>query len=239
MQENGILQLAYPVKLFRGGMRLAIAIGLLGNFTILSALQPETERGEILAAGAEFSRAGSVGSMQDIPDFEADKPVALETGRPSRTGQADSKTTTDPSSGRKIIDFQKIVLPIDRVDGGSYTNHSPFVTWVKGENSDRVYPVPPGVTYPWTIDGFADPIVRPGHVFKVIDGLHIVYDSSTGEPEVTYSADSAGLSPAYLLAQSLKGGWKDEHWHREIRAKTDFGWDNIFEVSRPNFATAS
>lgn len=73
----------------------------------------------------------------------------------------------------------------------------------------------------------------------VIQTIRLVYDSSTGEPEVTYSADTVGLSPAYLLAQSLKGGWRDEHWHREIRAKTDFGWDNIFEVSRPNFATAS
>ena len=238
MQENGILQLAYPVKLFRGGMRLAIAIGLLGNFTILSALQPETERGEILAAGAEFSRAGSVGSMHGIPDFVTEKPVALDSGKPQPGEQSDGKAA-ESAPARKIIDFQKIVLPIDRVNGGSYTNHSPFVTWVKGENSDRVYPVPPGVTYPWTIDGFADPIVRPGHVFKVIDGLHILYDSPGGAPEVTYAADSAGLSPAYLLAQSLQGGWKDERWHREIRAKTDFGWDNIFEVARPNLATAS
>lgn len=218
--------------------RVILVTALTTGVTALSALQPDVPSGETLVAGTEFSPSESVGSMHGVPDSDAQKPVALESGNPQPGEPTDGKAA-DSATERKIIDFQKIVLPIDRVDGGSYTNHSPFVTWVKGENSDRVYPVPPGVTYPWTIDGFADPIVRPGHVFKVIDGLHIVYDSSTGEPEVTYAADSAGLSPAYLLAQSLKGGWKDERWHREIRAKTDFGWDNIFEVARPNLATAS
>ncbi|MFZ5629369.1 MAG: hypothetical protein ACOY5B_09605 [Spirochaetota bacterium] len=218
--------------------RVLLLMVIVTGATTLSALQPDVPSGETLVAGSEFSRADSVGSMQGIPDFETEKPVALDSRKPHSVPQDDPKTT-ESVPVRKIIDFQKIVLPIDRVNGGSYTNHSPFVTWVKGENSDRVYPVPPGVTYPWTIDGFADPIVRPGQVFKVIDGLHIVYDSPGGAPEVTYAADSAGLSPAYLLAQSLQGGWKDERWHREIRAKTDFGWDNIFEVARPNLATAS
>ncbi len=221
------------------GARLLFVVFPALGAPAVSALQPDSSPGETLVAGAEFSRADSVGSMHGIAGVEAENPVALDGAKPRQSEPAGDKAAAEPSPARKIIDFQKIVLPIDRVNGGSYTNHSPFVTWVKGENSDRVYPVPPGVTYPWAIDGFADPIVRPGHVFKVIDGLHIEYDSSTGEPEVTYSADSAGLSPAYLLAQSLSGGWKDERWHREVRAKTDFGWDNIFEVARPNLATAS
>lgn len=143
----------------------------------------------------------------------------------------------EASEKRTIIDFQRIVLPIDRVDGGSYTNQTPFVTWVKGERSDQVYPVPPGVTYPWAIDGFADPIHRPGHVYKVIDGLHMYYELVEGKPVIDFTADG-GLRfvPGYAVAQSLKGGWRDESWHEEIRSQTDHGWDNLFEVSRLNLS---
>jgi hypothetical protein len=96
------------------------------------------------------------------------------------------------------------------------------------------------VTYPWAIDGFADPINRPGEIYKVIDGLHTFYDLVEGEPRIEFSSNNklaviAGLT----VAQSLKGGWKDSSWHAEIRAQTDFAWDKLFEISRPNLASNS
>lgn len=169
---------------------------------------------------------------------ESHADILLEAKK--RAAQPEAKNAESPEEKKPLYDYQKVVLPIDRVEGGSYTNHSPFVTWVKGENSDRVYPVPPGVTYPWAIDGFADPINRPGEIYKVIDGLHTFYDLVEGEPRIEFSSNNklaviAGLT----VAQSLKGGWKDSSWHAEIRAQTDFAWDKLFEISRPNLASNS
>jgi len=219
---------------------LFIIMALFAASTVFAAPGPANvvsiaDARETFAEPGGFDyRDGSPALLFDELQVEQ-KLEAKKLAAEAETAGASTTETKKPQ-----YDYQKVVLPIDRVEDGSYTNHSPFVTWVKGENSDRVYPVPPGVTFPWAIDGFADPINRPGEVYKVIDGLHTFYNLVEGEPTIEFSSNNKLAAIAGLtVAQSLKGGWKDASWHAEIRAQTDFGWDNLFEISRPNLASNS
>jgi hypothetical protein len=220
---------------------------LIFNFTVAALAvtaahaAPINSQTTLADARETFAEPGGFDYRDGSPALLFDE-LQLEQQLEARKQEAEAEATNQSAANAEAkkpqYDYQKVVLPIDRVEGGSYTNHSPFVTWVKGENSDRVYPVPPGVTYPWAIDGFADPINRPGEVYKVIDGLHTFYNLVDGEPSIEFSSNNKLAAIAGLtVAQSLKGGWKDANWHAEIRAQTDFGWDNLFEISRPNLAS--
>lgn len=33
--------------------------------------------------------------------------------------------------------------------------------------------------------------------------------------------------------QSSRGGWKGSEWQAELHGKRDYGWDEIFEKSKP------
>ncbi len=220
---------------FRSFVLLSLAAGAI------NAAPAEPQGTKIADARETFAEPGGFDYRDGSPALLLDETQSdplLEARKHTREQPPASAANTEEK--KPHYDYQAVVLPVDRAEGGSYTNHSPFVTWVKGENSDRVYPVPPGVTYPWAIDGFADPINRPGEVFKVIDGLHTFYNLVDGQPAVDFTPDSnlsaiAGLT----IAQSIKGGWKDSSWHAEIRASTDYGWDKLFEISRPNLASTS
>jgi len=155
----------------------------------------------------------------------------LPRKKPARTIKNNSEAP------RIVIDFSKLVHPTDKSQGGSYTNKSPFITWVKGENTNNVYPVLPGVTYPWSIDGFADPIHHPGQVFKVIDRLHTFYVSDKLEPTILFQSNNVFEALTRKeIAQPIVGGWKDHDWQSQLHAKKDFGWDNLFSASQPDFA---
>lgn len=225
-------------------MRLSIVQGLLLLLlvTVMPAGALETSiktSGGLIDWNQQQVTKSSYEDFHVTPDMRAivDGTEEILEAR-ARSAAAVANAAKEADQKRSIIDFQKLVYPLDRVDGGSYTNQTPFVTWVKGERSDQVYPVPPGVTYPWAIDGFADPVHRPGHVYKVIDGLHMYYELVEGKPAIDFAADG-GLRfvPGYAIAQSLKGGWRDESWHDEIRSQTDHGWDKLFAVSRLNLAS--
>ncbi|MBS0618895.1 MAG: hypothetical protein JSR44_11950 [Spirochaetes bacterium] len=138
---------------------------------------------------------------------------------------------------RLVVDFAKLVHPADKSQGGSYTNKSSFITWVKGEKTNNVYPVLPGVTYPWSIDGFADPIHHPGQVFKVVDRLHTFYISDKPEPSISFQSNNVFEALTRKeIAQPIIGGWKNQDWQSQLHAKKDFGWDNLFSASQPDFA---
>lgn len=206
-----------------------------------AAAPAEPQSPKIADAREAFAEPGGFDYRYDSPALLRDKTQTdplLEARK--RAEHKSTKASADGVEKKPQFDYQTVVSPIDRVEGGSYTNHSPFVTWVKGENSDRVYPVPPEVTYPWTIDGFADPINRPGEVYKVVDGLHTFYNFVDGRPAIDFTPDSQlSAITGLTIAQSLKGGWKDASWHAEIRANTDYAWDKLFEISRPNLAATS
>lgn len=219
---------------------LATAIFAMFAVTTLHAA-PANNEATLADARETFAEPGGFDYRDGSPALLFDElQVEQQLEAKKLAEEAKTQSAANAETKKPQYDYQKVVLPIDRVEGGSYTNHSPFVTWVKGENSDRVYPVPPGVTYPWAIDGFADPINRPGEVYKVIDGLHTFYNLVEGEPTIEFSSNNKLAAIAGLtVAQSLKGGWKDASWHAEIRAQTDYGWDNLFEISRPNLASNS
>ncbi len=219
---------------------LATAIFAMFAVTTLHAA-PASNEATLADARETFAEPGGFDYRDGSPALLFDElQVEQQLEAKKLAEEAKTQSAANAETKKPQYDYQKVVLPIDRVEGGSYTNHSPFVTWVKGENSDRVYPVPPGVTYPWAIDGFADPINRPGEVYKVIDGLHTFYNLVEGEPTIEFSSNNKLAAIAGLtVAQSLKGGWKDASWHAEIRAQTDYGWDNLFEISRPNLASNS
>ena len=98
--------------------------------------------------------------------------------------------------------------------------------------------MPAGKTYPYHIDGFADPVVSPGQVYKVVGGdkvrFDMYYTTMRGTP-VTIVLPGRSASEIYLVKSAMQfagGGWKDAAWQNVLHAKKDYGWDALFSYSR-------
>lgn len=92
--------------------------------------------------------------------------------------------------------------------------------WVKPENGSK--PVRIGRKWEQAQDGIALPQLRPGAVFKSVDGvdLHVHKDGSIGL--------DIGVSPIKGAGQLIKGGWYDQPTKEMGRT-----WDALFQRSRP------
>ena len=105
-------------------------------------------------------------------------------------------------------------------------HNSKQTVYVITEATAEAIAVPPCESFPRNQDGLATPQTRPGEVFKTSNGI-----DATMNPDG--SVTTSGGSFLHRGVQWLRGGWKDEKWHQDLKKLGDPGWDEIFNRSRP------
>jgi len=98
--------------------------------------------------------------------------------------------------------------------------------YVKDSTTSQVYPVHAGQEWTGPQDGYADPCRFPNQVFKTVDGVDVTVGADH-QPDTNASGVISGIG------QMIKGGWKDQNWHKGLQDDNDKGWDPLFDRSQP------
>ena len=114
------------------------------------------------------------------------------------------------------------------------TNSTSCTIFVKESFRAKVHAVAPGGIWPVEQDGYADPCSHPNQVFKTTDFVEVTV-AGNHEPQVMVNSDMTPYM-TYVgssAAQQSRGGWKGPAWQADLHGQNDFGWDDLFEKSRP------
>lgn len=121
------------------------------------------------------------------------------------------------------------VIPSD--PSPSVENRTPHALWIRPESGVRPVTLLPARRH-GAIDALADPIGRPGLIFRACDYCTVIVEEN-GRVKVLCS----GL--ASNLCQAVRGGWKDAGWLRYQQTVIhDRDWDPIFARATPRGSSA-